>query len=147
RDELLGYLREAAEVLDLMNREHSLQHLDIKPRNLFLVSRHVKVADFGLVNSVAELNGEEPESLHLGAITPIYAAPESFLGKISPSSDQYSLAIAYHELLTGKLPFTGKNFRQLAMQHTQAVPDLSALPEGDRPAVARAMSKDPKDRF
>src|SRR5438105_2253948 len=82
-----------------------------------LVSRHVKVADFGLVNSVAEMNGEEPESLHLGAITPIYAAPESFLGKISPASDQYSLAVAYHEMLTGKLPFTGKNFRQLAMQH------------------------------
>src|SRR5262245_61690264 len=52
RGELLGYLREAAEVLDLMNQQHGLQHLDVKPRNLFLVSSHVKVADFGLVNSL-----------------------------------------------------------------------------------------------
>src|SRR5437764_5083602 len=37
RAEVLGYLREAAEVLDLMNFEYGLQHLDIKPRNLFLV--------------------------------------------------------------------------------------------------------------
>jgi serine/threonine protein kinase len=147
RDELLGYLREAAEVLDLMNQEHKLQHLDVKPRNLFLVSRHVKVADFGLVNSVAEMTGGQPSSLHLGAITPIYAAPESFLGKVSPASDQYSLAVAYHEMLTGKLPFSGKNFRQLAMQHMQALPDLGALPEDDRPAVARALAKEAKDRF
>src|SRR5436309_612475 len=53
-DELLGYLREGAEVLDLMNQQHHLQHLDIKPRNLFLVNRHLKVADFGLVNRVPE---------------------------------------------------------------------------------------------
>ncbi len=53
RDELLGYLREAAEVLDLLNQKFDLQHLDIKPHNLFLVSNHVKVADFGLVNSLA----------------------------------------------------------------------------------------------
>src|SRR5437870_3907672 len=52
RAELLNYLREAAEVLDLMNIHYHLQHLDIKPRNLFLVHNHVKVADFGLVNSL-----------------------------------------------------------------------------------------------
>src|SRR5207249_12061361 len=44
RGELLGYLREAAEVLDLMNQEYGLKHLDVKPRNLFLVGKHVKVA-------------------------------------------------------------------------------------------------------
>src|SRR3954469_13694835 len=36
RDELLRYLEEAAEALDLMNNEYQLQHLDIKPQNLFL---------------------------------------------------------------------------------------------------------------
>jgi serine/threonine protein kinase len=40
RDELLGYMREAAEVLDLMERQHHLQHLDVKPRNLFLAAAH-----------------------------------------------------------------------------------------------------------
>src|ERR1043166_8652719 len=33
RDELLGYMAEAAEALDLMNFQHGLQHLDIKPQN------------------------------------------------------------------------------------------------------------------
>src|SRR5437773_2947359 len=49
REELLRYMEEAAEALDLMNTEYKLQHLDIKPQNLFLVHNHVKVADFGLV--------------------------------------------------------------------------------------------------
>ncbi len=147
RADLIGYLREAAEVLDLMNHDHDLQHLDIKPRNLFLVGRHVKVADFGLVSSLAEMTGAAPHTVQLGAVTPLYAAPESFLGKISRHSDQYSLAIAYCELLTGALPFNGKNFRQLAMQHLQEAPNLDRLPESDRPAVQRALAKDPTQRF
>src|SRR4051794_18836686 len=66
RDRLLTYLREAAEVLDLMNLQFGLQHLDVKPRNLFLVSNHVKVADFGLVNSLAG----GPKPLQLAGIPP-----------------------------------------------------------------------------
>src|SRR5262249_12578273 len=72
---------------------------------------------------------------------------ETFSGKISPKSDQYSLAIVYEELLTGQRPFNGKNARQLAQQHLQEEPDLRALPEGERPIVARALSKEPDKRF
>jgi hypothetical protein len=50
-------------------------------------------------------------------------------------------------LLTGTRPFHGKNARQLMMQHCTASPDLSALPETDRTAVARALSKEPEQRF
>ncbi len=144
RDELLGYLREAADVLDLMNLRHGLQHLDVKPGNLFLVSDHVKVADFGLVRSLAEHGGT---GVSLGALSALYAAPELFRNSISPSSDQYSLAIVYQELLTGTLPFTGKSARQLMLLHSTAEPDLSALPEADRTVVARALAKDPARRY
>ena len=146
RDELLGYLREAAEALDLMNIQHGLQHLDIKPHNLFLVYNHVKVGDFGLVNSLGAGPGQAPH-VQLGAITPLYASPEVFQGTISPHSDQYSLAIVYQELLTGTLPIQGKNARQLMMLHIQGQPDLTPLPPGDRPVVARALAKDPGQRF
>jgi serine/threonine protein kinase len=111
---------------------------------LFLVSNHVKVADFGLVNSLsdaAKLNAA------LNAVTPLYAAPELFLGKLSRHCDQYSLAISYQELLTGILPFTGKNMRQLLLQHTQEEPNLTSLPSHDRAIIARALAKQPENRF
>ena len=147
RAELLRYFAEAAEALDVLNLEHGLQHLDVKPRNLFLLGRHVKVADFGLVTSLAELSGNAPHAVQMGGVTPVYASPESFLGAITLFSDQYSLAITYYELLVGALPFAGKNFRQLALQHLQDEPDLGRLPESDRAVVARALAKEPRHRF
>jgi serine/threonine protein kinase len=147
RHELLNYLRDAAEALDLLNLEHGLQHLDVKPRNLFVVGRHIKVADFGLMNSLAEMHGSTAEAVQIGAATPLYSAPESFLGRISLYSDQYSLAVSYCELLTGVPPFPGKNFRQLALQHTGMAPELGLLSEVDRAVVGRALAKEPGERF
>src|SRR5262249_11777722 len=106
---LLRYIRDAAEALDHMNERHNLQHLDIKPRNLFVISDRVKVADFGLVKHLERTSS----SGLLGGVTPLYAAPETFNGRITDKSDQYSLAIVYQELLTGQRPFNGKNVRQL----------------------------------
>jgi serine/threonine protein kinase len=151
RETLLGYLREAAEALDVMNQRYELQHLDIKPQNLFLVGNHVKVGDFGLCTGMRPAVTGGSKSAHLrsgmGAITPLYASPEVFEGTVSPSSDQYSLAIVYQELLTGVLPFTGKNARHLLILHLQHPPDLTVLPEADRPVVARALAKKPEERF
>jgi serine/threonine protein kinase len=143
RNDLLRYLSDAADGLDFMIEKHNLQHLDVKPRNLFLVSDRVKVADFGLVKSLERSSS----SGIMGGVTPIYAAPETFKGRISRNSDQYSLAVVYAELLTGKRPFTGKNVRQIALQHLADPPDLTMLPEADRSAVGRALSKKPDDRF
>src|SRR5437588_8266413 len=146
RRELLAYLREAAEVLDFMNFQHELQHLDIKPRNLFLVCRHIKVADFGLVSSLSQRQDGSAPLMRAGA-TPLYASPEIFNGWISGQSDQYSLAVTYQELLTGTLPIQGKNLRQLMLNHLTAEPKLDALPTADRPIVARALSKEAEKRF
>jgi serine/threonine protein kinase len=151
RDELLSYMAEAAEALDHMNQEHGLMHLDIKPGNLFLVAGHVKVADFGLVTDLGRL-GDGTQTVtqaseQFTGITPLYVAPETLQGRIHGNSDQYSLAIVYQELLTGMLPYSGKNPRQLAMQHMMAEPNLQSLPPNDVPIVMRALCKDPAARF
>jgi serine/threonine protein kinase len=140
REELLGYLEEAAEALDLMNLQHGLLHLDIKPANLFLIHQHVKVADFGLVKDLKRLKEGD-----VGG-TPAYAPPEVFRGRASRQSDQYSLAIVYQELLTGQRPFDGTD-QQLRARHLAAPPNLVPLPTSDRAAVGRALAKKPEDRF
>jgi serine/threonine protein kinase len=144
REELLALLLEAAEALDWMNFEHGLQHLDVKPQNLFVVSGHVKVADFGLVH---RLDDDHGAALRQGGVTPLYASPELFRGAITRHSDQYSLAIVYQQLLTGTLPFWHEKLNELMMQHLSTEPALSALPVTDRSVVARALAKAPEERF
>ncbi len=142
RDELLLYMAESAEVLDLMNDQYQLQHLDIKPQNLFMLHNHVKVADFG---QVKDLEGVLANVT--GGITPVYAAPETFDGIVSRYCDQYSLACVYQELLTGTRPFDGSSMSQLLMQHLQLPPNLKPSPPCDRPALERALAKKADDRW
>ncbi len=142
RDELLVYLHDAAEALDYMSEQYSLQHLDVKPENLLIVGGRVKVADFGLVKKI-----EDRTVSLLGGLTPVYAAPESFDGHPSRHSDQYSLAIVYQEMLTGVVPFPGKTTAQLMSQHLYSRPRLASLPPADQPIVARALGKNPDERF
>lgn len=142
RKELLVYLHDAADALDYMSERHSLQHLDIKPENLLLLGGRIKVADFGLVKDI----DDRTVSL-IGGLTPAYAAPEVLDGRPSLFSDQYSLAIVYQQMLTGNLPFPGRTPAQLAAQHLNARPRLNDLDPADREVIARALAKNPTDRF
>ena len=55
------------------------------------------------------------------------------------------LPIVYQELLTGQRPFHGNNIRQLILQHMQAPPNLSSLPQADQPVIGRGLSKLPTE--
>ncbi len=142
REELLGYLRDAADALDFMLSRGGLQHLDIKPANILLLGDHAKVGDFGLTKDVTAAGVSM-----LGGFTPLYSAPEIFEGQPSRQSDQYSLAIVYQTMLTGEPPFAGRTAAQLTAQHLSSTPDLTSLAPADRPVVARALSKNPQARF
>ena len=142
REDLLKYIRCAADALDYLSDEHQLQHLDVKPENLLMVSGHVKVADFGLIKDLQNAS----QSLMSG-MTPAYAAPELFDGRPGTRSDQYSLAIVYQEMLTGARPFPGTTPAQLAAQHMHGKPNLRPLPKGDQAVVAKALSKDANVRY
>jgi serine/threonine protein kinase len=142
RNELLAYLSDAADALDFIHEIHSLQHLDVKPENLLLMGGHAKIGDFGLLKDLAQTSASM-----VGGMSPIYSPPELFDGKPNQHSDQYSLAIVYQEMLTGKRPFQGRTAAQLAAQHLHSPPDLSPLPLADQSVIGRALSKQPSRRF
>ncbi|MCP4890748.1 MAG: protein kinase [Planctomycetaceae bacterium] len=142
RNVLISHMHDVADALDYLHEKHQLQHLDIKPGNLLLFGDHVKVADFGLVKDLGDVDCSAVVGL-----TPSYAPPELFDGQPGKNSDQYSLAVMYQELLTGTLPFNGSTIAQLATQHVHAAPNLDSLPAHDRPVIARALEKNPTRRF
>lgn len=148
--ELLRYVREVATALDFLNNPihkgpdgatFGVQHRDVKPENIYLVGDSVKLADFGLAKAL-----EHSISTHSGAMTPAYAAPEMFQGKVSSSSDQYSLAVTYCMLRCGKTPFTGTPSDIIFSVLTQK-PDLSFLPAEEGLVVAKAMARAPSRRW
>jgi tetratricopeptide (TPR) repeat protein/serine/threonine protein kinase len=148
--ELFDCMRDAARGIDYLNGPRpgpdgqpgqGVQHRDIKPANLLLVGGSVKVADFGL----AKLLNRSVVS-NTGHLTVGYAAPESFRGKTSGRSDQYSLAVTYCHLRANRLPFMG-DAAKVMIGHMSLPPDLTMLPEAERPVVARALAKEPDARW
>ncbi len=148
--ELLGYMEEAAKGLDFLNEARhldengqkvSIQHRDVKPANLLLLGGGIKVSDFGLARL---LQGNETS--HSGSLTVEFAAPEFFDDLTSTQSDQYSLAVTYCFLRGGRLPFTG-TATQIMKGHTQGEPELSTLPQEERPVIRRALAKQPAVRW
>jgi len=139
--ELLEYTRQAAEAIDHLNR-NGIQHRDVKPQNLLLVPGSIlKVADFGLAKLL-----EHSVTAASGRMTPAYAPPEFFHEQATNWSDQYSLAVTYCQLRGGRLPFAG-NAAQILAGHLTRDPDLSMLPEAERPALAKALAKNPRERW
>lgn len=143
RDRLLALMREAAEVIDFLNLKYHVLHLDVKPENLFLVSGHLKLGDFGLIRELKPAAHSDDHH----AVSPWYAAPELLEKQTSLTCDQYSLAVVYMEMLTGKRPFSGANLRQILFQHLTMKPNVTHLPPADQDVIARALSPNPKHRF
>jgi serine/threonine protein kinase/predicted Zn-dependent protease len=138
-------------------------HRDLKPANVVLTPEgHVKVLDFGLAMTPARL--EEAAALAAGDATtpshpprilgtPAYMAPEVLRGpQVDHRSDIYSIGVMLFELLTAQRPFKGADVLELgvAILTEPAPPPASLVPDvpaGLSAVVARAMARDPAERF
>ncbi len=154
--ELFGYIAQAAEGIDYLNSpQHQYQgkriaiyHRALSPDSLHLFDEKgkpiCKVGDFGLAKPI--LDSVDSARHSLGLTNYDYSPPEFDEGITTSTSDQYSLATTYYELRTGKLPFTGSLLQKLQAQ-LEGKPDLSAVDAPERPALLRALSRDPHARF
>ena len=147
---MLGlYMWQVADALDFLNaRTHILdgrkvgfQHGDVKPSNILLLGETAKLTDHGLATPT---HGTRTPCPQQG--TPAYAAPEAFIGYYSEQSDQYSLAVTYFVLRTGLLPFPPTP-SDPSVSYIRPMPDMSPLPEAERPALLKALSAVPQSRF
>jgi eukaryotic-like serine/threonine-protein kinase len=143
------WLEQAADALDAAHRQ-GVVHRDVKPANLMLDEQgNVRVADFGIA-SAADMESLTLTGTVLG--TAGYLAPEQARGERAlPASDRYALAVVAWELLTGERPFESESATAEAAAHVSApVPSISEhgdLPRELDPVFAKALAKDPRERY
>jgi hypothetical protein len=149
-DEAVRILRPLADALDYAHHR-GLVHRDIKPSNVHIgLERHITLTDFGIARAA-----QESRLTATGTIvgTPEYMSPEQVRGLTADArSDQYSLAVVAYEMLSGRVPFEADS--TLALLHMVAyeppppIHEVRAdLPVGVQTVLARALAKQPGDRY
>jgi len=139
--------------------QHGIVHRDLKPENVFLTSTlshddFVKVLDFGLAPMMLRQKPGSPRTPS-GQLcgTPQYLAPEQCTGGVVDlRADLYSLGVIGYELLTGHVPFDGRNPIQVMLRHRDERPVaphelLPSVPRALSDVIMRALEKRPEDRW
>ena len=166
----LSLLRAVAIVIDIATalveaHARGVVHRDIKPSNIMIDDRgQVKVLDFGLAKQLNKdhVLSSEPEAQTLlstqtrsGVVlgTPAYLSPEQAIGEsVDVRSDLFALGTLLYEAITGRTPFAGRSFIEIAANVLHVEP---AAPSKINPTVPReldfitlkALAKKPNKRY
>jgi serine/threonine protein kinase/DNA-binding beta-propeller fold protein YncE len=150
-------LSQVASALDAAHTR-GLVHRDVKPANMLLDASpgsgrpdHVYLSDFGLSKGSLQTSGLTGTGTFLGTLD--YISPEQIEGKpVDGRADEYALACAAFELLTGAPPFQrDEAMATMYAQLSEPPPALSSrrrgLPETADEVFVKALAKAPADRY
>ena len=145
----LSIVRQIASALDYAHSRKVL-HRDIKPGNIMVSpAGRVYILDFGLAAQISTSLSRTSHMVVSQSGTPAYKSPEQWRGKPQgAAADQYALAVVAYRLLSGKLPFDGDNVLILCRAVLEERPPvIKHLSSHANKALAKALAKDPHDRF
>jgi serine/threonine protein kinase len=142
-----------AQVASALGAAHAagLVHRDVKPANILLAANdHAYLTDFGLSKRLlAELDQTETGTGQLlGTLD--YVTPEQIRGKpVGPYTDIYALGCVLFHSLTGRVPFPMQEREAKLWAHLSSPPPPlgPGVPDAFDEVVARAMAKEPEDRY
>jgi len=126
-------------------------HRDLKPSNI-MIDRdgNARIMDFGIARSLKS-RGITGAGVMVG--TPEYMSPEQVEGlEVDQRSDLYSLGVILYEMVTGKIPFTGKTPLSIAMKHKSEKPQDPSevnpqVPEGLSRVILKCLEKEKEKRY
>ena len=148
-------LSQVSAALDVAHAR-GLVHRDIKPGNVLIEpgadGDHAYLTDFGLTKAIDSQTGLTASGAFIGTLD--YSSPEQIQGhRVDARGDVYALGCLLYEMLSGSVPFTNHVEKVAKMYaHLQEPPPNPREKRPELPAeftivVARAMAKDPEDRY
>jgi eukaryotic-like serine/threonine-protein kinase len=143
---------EVAKALDYAHRRN-LVHRDVKPANFLLApdDERVLLADFGIARALDDTSGLTATGMVMATVA--YAAPETLgSGPVDGRVDIYALGCSLYRMLTGQAPFASSGGIAATMAaHLSKPPprvtDRVDLPREIDAVIAKAMAKNPNERF
>ncbi len=152
-------VRVAIQIASALDAAHArgVVHRDLTSDNIFLTTQdgtpdHVKVLDFGISKflSTTDFSPKTRRGLTMG--TPEFMAPEQISDPQSVDSrvDIYALGVIMYHMLAAQTPFGRLPLQTLLTQIVVEPPppiERFDVPDGVRKIVARALSKNPAERY
>ncbi|MFO0603281.1 MAG: serine/threonine-protein kinase [Polyangiales bacterium] len=149
-----------ATVLEALAAAHALDvlHRDLKPENIFLAREGSavvpKILDFG-VSKILGDDAERTKMTRTGALigTPAYMSPEQVMGAtVDLRSDLWAMGVILYELVSGRLPFDGKNYNAVLVRIATGDTDpitmhVPSVDPGLAAILERAMARKASGRF
>lgn len=134
--------------------EKGLIHRDVKPKNvMFTPSGVAKLADLGLARAIDDKDAALAEAGKAYG-TPYYISPEQIRGEVNigPQADIYSLGATLYHMVTGNVPFNGKNPTEVMQKHLKSplIPPDHVNPKltaGISEVIEMMMAKSRRQRY
>ncbi len=153
-------IRFATQIASAFTAAHSagVIHRDLKPANVMVrPDGYIKVIDFGL----AKITDDSHVSAfrHAGLSFPgsvvgtvDYMSPEQARGEeVDARTDLWSLGVVLYEMLSNQRPFAGETDSHVIVaildRPAPPLPNLAFVPTGAGRVIARALEKDPAQRY
>ena len=130
--------------------ERGFVHPELKPHDIILVKQGER-ADF--IKMVGFTPNPPKKTRYPRIPPPAYISPEQIAGNAADGrSSIYTLGVILFQMLTGKLPFPARPFKDAMLAHLQRPPPRPSVLNPELPAdveaiILKMLAKAPKDRY